>query len=948
MNTQESTPLWLDIRKEYIDDNFDRLIEYLQNAPKTDSFYQTTLLLLRQRVAALIEEISSRPLYRDEDESLDRTFWVRLLAAYLLVETADRDALAAFFCQTSELMAMVPKFSELLVSNLKERCRHENVSSLGYSWDDVKSFSVETFAYKFSSYSRYLNPLKNPLWIDGKGAACLTAEGISLLPTGGVQGTTIMKNGVPSLETSCGVSLRTIPYKKLKQSLSEDMKAMKDYAEDFIEELTVAEDRKKQRKLKSYEVGEEFLVEVTEVTPQRIMAQTINPAYESLVALISSEKPSVMYYSMSNFHVCLKVGDVIPVKLSNERGTFFSIMDTFIRFVVEDYRETYLDESIPAKLIDANKQKGQMVWLLNNGTPVYTPYDDAYVKGNYAYVTGNRINTGKYYGKIDGMIDYEAELEDYFDEMMIRHDLLRDFPQERPGYPTQGEKEREKLDPVLLNMLCKILFAHQHHVMNTTDRVRLLCVAKVISEIVLDLEASEYISFSLDYLRALVLFAKDERLDEVHLRIPSSCAQEQTALKKQAVVQLLKMWGTPGMEERLSGCIVAFREKLPKLAQLAKLIQTTNNMKDLVAGSVIALLKREVVKLLSIEMMEESDLSSESGTFLGVESGTVEFKESIVYPAGNGMKPDETAQLHNVMKGVCAFLNSEAGGTLYLGVSDQGYVKGIQRDMEYLRMGSIDSYMRVMIQDKAKTFFGLDAITCLRLEPLYDNQVVAIHISPYPYGVLELNGKAYIRINAESREMNETVRAQILAKKVFTTPGKVNNLSDLLRAKQDRRQVILHGYSSSNSGEVRDRRVEGYSIEVRHNQLVALDLEDSNKCKVFSISRIQYVEILESPWEFTSMHKQMKIDAFHMSGMNGVRCSLQLDLMARNLLLEEYPTIKDELKRGRDDSEWFLDTEVFNIAGIARFYIGLANHIKILDAPELVKYVKEYTVQYLS
>ena len=30
MNTTEKTPLWLDLRKEYIDDNFDKLQTYLK------------------------------------------------------------------------------------------------------------------------------------------------------------------------------------------------------------------------------------------------------------------------------------------------------------------------------------------------------------------------------------------------------------------------------------------------------------------------------------------------------------------------------------------------------------------------------------------------------------------------------------------------------------------------------------------------------------------------------------------------------------------------------------------------------------------------------------------------------------------------------------------------------------------------------------------------------
>ena len=43
-----------------------------------------------------------------------------------------------------------------------------------------------------------------------------------------------------------------------------------------------------------------------------------------------------------------------------------------------------------------------------------------------------------------------------------------------------------------------------------------------------------------------------------------------------------------------------------------------------------------------------------------------------------------------------------------------------------------------------------------------------------------------------------------------------------------------------------------------------------------------------------------------------------------------------------DNNIWYFDTEVYQIVGVARFYIGLANHIKILQAPELEQYVATF------
>ena len=69
MDTTTKTPLWLQLKKEYIDDNFTALQTYLKNnANKTDSFYQTTIDLFRERVSDLLVTISDRPIYADDVE----------------------------------------------------------------------------------------------------------------------------------------------------------------------------------------------------------------------------------------------------------------------------------------------------------------------------------------------------------------------------------------------------------------------------------------------------------------------------------------------------------------------------------------------------------------------------------------------------------------------------------------------------------------------------------------------------------------------------------------------------------------------------------------------------------------------------------------------------------------------------------------------------------------
>ena len=49
-----------------------------------------------------------------------------------------------------------------------------------------------------------------------------------------------------------------------------------------------------------------------------------------------------------------------------------------------------------------------------------------------------------------------------------------------------------------------------------------------------------------------------------------------------------------------------------------------------------------------------------------------------------------------------------------------------------------------------------------------------------------------------------------------------------------------------------------------------------------------------------------------------------------------------------DNNIWYFDTEVYQMEGIGRFYLGLANHIKILQAPELEQYVAAFVKENLK
>lgn len=170
------------------------------------------------------------------------------------------------------------------------------------------------------------------------------------------------------------------------------------------------------------------------------------------------------------------------------------------------------------------------------------------------------------------------------------------------------------------------------------------------------------------------------------------------------------------------------------------------------------------------------------------------------------------------------------------------------------------------------------------------------------------------------------------------------NIDSLGKAIQSRKKVILKSYESANSYTICDRRIEPFAFSSNFIDIWAYDLEKKEN-KVYKISRIASVEILEEMWEHESEHNRTSADCFRMSGNDSIHIKLELSLRAKNLLLEEYPLAAEHLQK--KGNSWILETDVHDLAGIGRFVIGLAAEIKITDSPELEKYIQEYAMEHI-
>jgi predicted DNA-binding transcriptional regulator YafY len=945
------TPLWLNLKKEYIDDNFENLLGYLKNSSlkeNTDTFYEETVGLLRERVRELVATYSALPIYEDPD-SESHHFSIRLLAAYLLMNDGGQLSVSAYLTLMFLLLQHKKECSLQIMKNVSECLRHNSIKSKGFYWNDIIEYSPDIFAHKAIKNVVFGTPLTKSYVYNGFGTAILSAKSLYLFSANAESSRKLLTTGADSLAIDSLVALRTPTAGKLKQSLESNLVEMDKYVTDFCEAQTKTKQAPKNSRLKSYSDGDEANVTVTRVDyfDKIIYVETVDPNYEKLSGRIVFSMPSLMYYYTSTLANYFEVGYVFPTTITNATAGYFNIEKELVTYIVEECRNTTdPDDFIQSLLID-RREGHQYGWITIEGVTLYTDPVEGYEKGDFAWINITEYQEGKRYGRIIGEVGQRiTDSIEMFNEQDARRSCIRSFANSaKNNIPKKVVDETESIDSNILAMLIRLMFTYQRGLLKPSDRFRYLMNARAIACLTGDTVSESYIRFASTYLMILVQFTNNADISAMKLTPDEVYKDAASTATRLLIVDILKRCGHDDNTDFLSHTIEEYRESSPTISKLARLVQTINTTSDMLSNSAVNIIRREIIHTLSIETENDTNLEDDSREYIGVESSTQEFKESIVFPPDNHMQASPTTQARNVMRGICAFLNSETGGTLYIGVNDQGYVVGIEDDMQTLRCHTIDSYIRY-VQDKAIELLGVDAASYLNIVPMYDNRCLSIQVKSHPH-IVEMEKKAYMRINNETRVMPESTRENQVERKYHDTRGTAQSLFLLYQAKTRQLKVILHNYFSSSSMTTTDREVEIYDIRQEDSLVIGYDL-DRKAVRIFKINRIGYVEVTEEPWRNVSHHVKIDIDDFHLTGPKAIPVSLQLDIISYNLLREEFPSSKCHITQDKkDESRWFYNAEVYNMIGLGRFYIGLANHITILKAPELTAYVEEYKKRYL-
>lgn len=376
---------------------------------------------------------------------------------------------------------------------------------------------------------------------------------------------------------------------------------------------------------------------------------------------------------------------------------------------------------VKAKLISCT-DKRVIYWVTEDGFCGYTNYSGAVytlkLKGVYKVKVKSFQEASQLFELelINQMVGYNFRVDDALKDAItnkLTEDLFPETDEKIPD-PVLAKRWTKELLCVLDNEIARGKHTRQ-------ELFDLLQTGKLVASW-LKSNLSYYYMGKLCYMITVDNFCRDESFDSkaidfdmlsfsdnILLTFPELKAERQTLLllsyyhsQNPVVIDLLY--------DQVNG----------ENSRLAELILASNLLhKNGAAPELLYLLKKEIIALIDKEIDMDSfaqpkpesepqsapepqkTLPAEEAKplvpeilDLGHESMTKEFKASIVFPANAFDVPDMPTQMDVIMRTIASFLNSK-GGSLFIGINDDGSLRGIQSDFTYLN-GGVDLYERVL------------------------------------------------------------------------------------------------------------------------------------------------------------------------------------------------------------------------------------------------------------
>lgn len=969
----EHSQIWLKPKPTHIDENFEDFLKYLKSSGTTDDALHTeSVRLLKERIAILVQERTTTPLYRQSKEPESLKFNIRLCGAWLLAVvdagkserkqvllTMINNLVLLSFQSTINALNKIPfayKRMPDLIGMAVKLATHDMPATLPFSWKDLTDFSLDLFIRKFmnmqiTAVSRSCCEGKG-LMIAEKGEVLLAGYSKHLYDSAYLQNTIAKTIILPEY----GFTVSTDKNLLIKESQKDDIEAFEEFVNNVLESMRSIRKGVSEKRLLSYSDGDYVPVEVTEVSSQRIMLKTIDPSYTTVTGCLVFEQNLKIFskvYPIESWARVLKAGERFNARVNTSNSTF-SITKLFIEHIYDNMPVGYVFDAHNRK-VSGGLLKLREFWT-DKGFMVFadiTEEENEELDDTDGYtcieITGH--GEGQFRGCLYGRIadEYEVDNNDITRDE-VRSKMQKEFIEEHSHIEL---KEREPYEPMpssFIKEYCTTLNVMQSREVNPILRYRILSVMRILSTLIDDEKDCSYCQYIARYLKTLVLFAKaddNEGRTVVPIDALEDLKDEETVTNGADILKILSCFAkdSDATDATLKQYIGNENETLSRIASL---VQSYNRLSGLLETKTLRGIKKQILNHLSVVTNGDStlELSNELEGLFGDEDDMKEFKTSFFEAPANAK---EQRQFHNIFRGICAMMNNR-GGIMYLGVDDKGVPVGLKRDLlklskNFNMSATLDSYMRY-ISRMGEEWFGEQYWKYVTLKPISEHNVVSIIIEPYPYDIVYLkDGTTYLRKNNASAPItNEATIEDIRRRRLENLRKTDDKLISLQDAIQKEHKVRLLGYRSSNSGTVENRVVEAFKID--GNEYIQCYEAESGEVKVFRISRADKIVITNEPWENKHKHVSPNIDPFHMAGDTKIKIRLNLKLQAKNAIEEYYPGISKYIRQTNNDT-WMLETFTYNLYPLMVFYLSHAPYIDIVEAVGLKEAVREYVEEYL-
>ena len=420
-------------------------------------------------------------------------------------------------------------------------------------------------------------------------------------------------------------------------------------------------------------------------------------------------------------------------------------------------------EEVVCLVTDVQEDKGICVGISEWGFSVIVPL----VEGMPELTTKSYIKVSLQETKKSGQVNAEFISEVYGDFTILNafETLILNYSGETTYEEVEAEEEQQ-LAEVMMEP------GYVRELIYMIDRLALL--EKDYKKTYNYLAFDRMLSMMLDDSALVVYYAQRMKFIDLIHQFTLNGAIDNESLKKQGMDKEGMLKNYPLLQVRLTELKVISglgnkREndflwetlrtaENEQIISLARLVLSYN----LLDGFDMQAEKEEIRRRISSTLNMHIDLPRQYN--FGTEDQQREFKTSIVFPPDNGMQPDPAKQTRNILKVICGFLNT-IGGTLYLGVNNEGVAAGLCEDLRYFdnSKDKFDLYVRNQIKES----LGLVANSCITISwpEAGDKLVYAIEMQPSKYPI-QLDDMLYVRQGSSTYPIDKETFDNIFKKQL--------------------------------------------------------------------------------------------------------------------------------------------------------------------------------------